>query len=275
MTDIRVTQAAIETLTSVSFSPTARLSRMSLEVAASFTDFSPVARVTRMSLEVLTTSPTPPPITTPVVRRFTAQQTNGSLATINLDYPLQIEADDLLLAAVTHRGDAALNTPAGWTLEFSTPIFSGSDQQTSVYTQVATGSESGTVAFTSSDTGRKNGYMFSIANCTGIGAHAVDVTTNNVATVVPTWSGQTLYTYDWVLANSSSETVSATGITTDFGISTATGQMRMWAAFAETGETSEVTHLSSGDGTEAIAIELLGSAVGSASRRVTFSINYT
>lgn len=54
MTDIRVTQAAIETLTSASFSPTARVSQMSLEVVASFTDFSPVARVTRMMLEVLT-----------------------------------------------------------------------------------------------------------------------------------------------------------------------------------------------------------------------------
>lgn len=54
MTDIRVTQAAIETLTSASFSPTARVSQMSLEVIASFTDFSPVARVTQMMLEVLT-----------------------------------------------------------------------------------------------------------------------------------------------------------------------------------------------------------------------------
>lgn len=54
MTDIRVTQAAIEAITSASFSPAANISQMSLEVVASFTDFSPVARVTHMALEVLT-----------------------------------------------------------------------------------------------------------------------------------------------------------------------------------------------------------------------------
>lgn len=83
-----------------------------------------------------------------------------SATTLNVAYPSDLAADDLLIMQVTVRSTsyAAPTTPSGWTLLSGTPDSSSSTVRQYIYYKFATGSETGSQSISFAATGQYTGY---------------------------------------------------------------------------------------------------------------------
>ncbi len=125
---------------------------------------------------------------------------DGGVTEIDVEYPSDLEAGDLILMQITSR--SALTTPAGWTLVVDQDV---SDlefgQHMTIFSITATGSETGTLTVVQAVAGNRFlGQMINIRSSLGTPTITVDTQGDNGATGAAISTGSVTAVVDDTLA---------------------------------------------------------------------------
>lgn len=182
-----------------------------------------------------------------MVDRYAYQQANG--ASLSIILPLQdgIKIGDLLVAAISHRGQGVVLSAvsAGWVHEFtSTEVSTYDYAKVSVFTMIVTAAivEGTPAEFESTDNSVKNGYTFTVINGNSLGDIKETITLENhwnrCSPDFPVGSGLNIYDFDAPtdVTYEQINVSSANGATGDSLVEHAFGEtsglnLRMYAAF--------------------------------------------